>query len=82
MGEERKHKHLTVHRFGVGPGIGLGTVMVALSLLAGLLGPVAIAVYSGGAHHAGVGGMVLARAARMKAADGGPAAQQRRRRDR
>ena len=61
-------------------GIRLGTV--ALSLVAGLLGPVAIAVYSGGAHHAGVGGMVLARAARMKAADGGPAVQQRRRRDR
>ena len=55
---------------------------MALSLVAGLLGPVAIAVYSGGAHHAGVGGMVLGRAARMKAADGGPAAQQRRRRDR
>ena len=63
-------------------GIGLGAVTAAASLVAGLLGPVAIAVYAVVLSAPVWVVWVLAGTAGMTPADRGPAAEQRRRRDR
>ena len=57
-------------------GTGVGAVTVGASLVAGLLGPVAIAAYAVVLSLPVCGGMVVADTARLTAEAGGPAAQQ------